>query len=99
VLGYLYNFCMGGRIHAYQSGFDDADPKRRPGALCQAAAIEHNAAKGESLYDFLAGENQLKASYSTDRYELAWQVVRLPRFKFRLESTARRVKQALFGPR
>ena len=99
VLGYLYNFRRDGRIYSYQSGFDDADPKRRPGALCQALAVEHNAARGEAVYDFLAGENRLKASYATGRYELAWQVVRLPRFKYRLESMARRAKQAVFGPR
>ena len=97
-IGYLYNFKHGGRIYSYQSGFDDADRKRRPGVISHALAIAHNAAAGATVYDFLAGENQLKASFATDRYELTWQLVRQPRFKYRLESAARHAKQRLFGP-
>ncbi|HYL34120.1 MAG TPA: GNAT family N-acetyltransferase [Stellaceae bacterium] len=97
-LGYLYNFRHRGRISSYQSGFDDADPKRRPGAVSHAMAIAHNAAAGAKVYDFLAGENRLKASFATDRYELAWQVVRQPRLKYRMESAARRAKHRVFGP-
>jgi len=98
VLGYLYNFRHRGHIYSYQSGFDDADRKRRPGAVSHAMAIAHNTAAGAQVYDFLAGENQLKASFATDRYELTWQVVRQPLLKYRLESSARHVKQRLFGP-
>lgn len=97
-IGYLYNFRHGRRIYAYQSGFDDSDRKRRPGVVSHALAIAHNVAAGETMYDFLAGENQLKASFATERYELIWQVVRLPRLKYRLESAARRAKQLLLGP-
>ena len=96
-IGYLYNFKHGGRIYSYQSGFDDVDRKRRPGVVSHALAIAHNAAAGAAVYDFLAGENQLKASFATDRYELTWQIVRQPRLKYRLESAARRAKQRLFG--
>lgn len=98
-IGYLYNFRHRGRIYSYQSGFDDDDRKRRPGVVSHALAIGHNAAAGAAIYDFLAGENQLKASFATDRYALAWQVVRLPRLKYRLESAVRRAKQRLRGPR
>src|SRR5579872_5140439 len=97
-IGYLYNFKYGGRIYSYQSGFDDADRKRRPGVVSHALAIAHNASAGATVYDFLAGENQLKTSFATDRYELTWQIVRQPRLKYRLESGARRAKQRLFGP-
>ena len=31
VVGYLYNFRLGNRVYAYQSGFDDADRRERPG--------------------------------------------------------------------
>ena len=96
-IGYLYNFKHGGRVYSYQSGFDDADRKRRPGVVSHALAIAHNAAAGATVYDFLAGENQLKASFATDRYELTWQIVRQPRLKYRLESAVRRAKQRLFG--
>lgn len=96
-IGYLYNFKHRGRIYSYQSGFDDSDRKRRPGVVSHALAIAYNAAAGATVYDFLAGENQLKASFATDRYELTWQIVRQPRLKYRLESAARRAKQRLFG--
>jgi CelD/BcsL family acetyltransferase involved in cellulose biosynthesis len=97
-IGYLYNFRHAGRIYAYQSGFDDADRKRRPGAVSHALAIAHNAAAGATTYDFLAGENQLKTSFATDRYALAWQVIRFPLLKYRLESAARRAKQRWLRP-
>ena len=96
-LGYLYNFQKDGRISAYQSGFDDADRKRRPGVLSHSRAIAWNAAQGARIYDFLAGENQMKSSFATDRYVLAWQVIRRPLFKYRLESLARRWKQRVLG--
>jgi len=96
-VGYLYNFRQDGRIYAYQSGLDDADRKRRPGVLSHAMAIRFNALNGDKIYDFLAGENQLKASFADSTYPIAWQVVRLPRLKYRLESAARHLKQRLLG--
>lgn len=65
--------------------------------MSNALAITHNAAAGATVCDFLAGENQLKASFATERYELAWQIVRQPRLKYRLESAARRAKRCLRG--
>jgi CelD/BcsL family acetyltransferase involved in cellulose biosynthesis len=96
-VGYLYNFVAEGRVSAYQSGFDDLDRKRRPGVLSHSLAIEWNAARGARIYDFLAGENQLKASFANGASELAWQVIRRPLFKFRLESAARHWKQKFLG--
>lgn len=69
--------------------------KRRPGVVSHVLAIAH--ATGATVYDFLAGENQLKNSFATDRYELAWQIARQPRLKYRLESAARHAKRRLFG--
>src|SRR5262245_14689603 len=43
VIGFLYNFRHRGRIYAYQSGFDDLSPARRPGYVCHALAMELNA--------------------------------------------------------
>ncbi len=96
-LGYLYNFRKHGRVSAYQSGFDDADRKRRPGVLSHSLAIGWNAKNGERVYDFLAGENQMKSSFATDRYVLTWQVIRRPLLKYRLESLARHLVQRVFG--
>ncbi len=96
-LGYLYNFRKDGRVSAYQSGFDDADRKRRPGVLSHSLAIRLNAKSGERVYDFLAGENQMKSSFATDRYVLTWQVIRRPLLKYRLESLARHVIKRVTG--
>jgi CelD/BcsL family acetyltransferase involved in cellulose biosynthesis len=95
VIGYLYNFRKGGRIYAYQSGFDDADPRARPGYVAHALAIGHAHRGGMRVYDFLAGRNRLKQSFATDVIPMRWQVVQQPRLRFRLEHLARRVKHRL----
>ena len=41
VIGYLYNFRLGNRVYAYQSGFADADRRERPGIVTHALAIRH----------------------------------------------------------
>ncbi|MFZ3236449.1 MAG: GNAT family N-acetyltransferase [Stellaceae bacterium] len=93
VIGYLYNFCGGGKIYAYQSGFDDADPRERPGYVCHALAIRHAFRQGMQIYDFMAGRNRLKQSFATRCEPMWWQVMRQPRLRFRLEDWGRRVKQ------
>ena len=94
-IGYLYNFRRGGIVYAYQSGFDDGHRGLSPGVVSHALAIAHNAARGERLYDFLAGANQLKESFATLRYRLVWQVLQRPRLDHRLRAAARRIKQGI----
>ncbi len=93
VIGYLYNFRRGGRIYAYQSGFADADPRERPGAVSHALAIGHAFRSGLRVYDFMAGHNRLKASLASDCEPMLWQVVQQPRLAFRIEHLARRMKE------
>jgi CelD/BcsL family acetyltransferase involved in cellulose biosynthesis len=95
VIGYLYNFRLGYCIYAYQSGFDDADRRERPGIVTHALAIRHAFRSGARVYDFMAGSNQLKESFSTRCEPMLWQVVQQPRLEFRLENLGRRMKQAL----
>jgi CelD/BcsL family acetyltransferase involved in cellulose biosynthesis len=95
VIGYLYNFYHGGRIYAYQSGFEDADPRERPGYVCHALAICEAFRSGMRIYDFMAGRNRLKETFATRCEPMWWQVVRQPRLRFRLEDLGRRVKEAL----
>jgi CelD/BcsL family acetyltransferase involved in cellulose biosynthesis len=97
--GYLYNFRRNGRIYAYQSGFAAAGPGLRPGVVSHYLALVHNLRRGEAVYDFLAGRNQLKASFATESYALCWQVVERRRLAFRLEAAARAVKQRLIRRR
>ncbi|MFT3857350.1 MAG: GNAT family N-acetyltransferase [Aquabacterium sp.] len=66
-LGYLYNFRYRGRIAFYQSGlrYGLLEKHDKPGMVCHALAVEHNAREGEQLYDFLAGNHRYKASLAT----------------------------------
>ena len=95
VLGYLYNFQLGNRIYAYQSGFDDADRRERPGIVTHFLAIRHAFRSGARVYDFMAGRNRLKESFATRREPMLWQVIQQPRLAFRLEDLARQFKRAL----
>jgi CelD/BcsL family acetyltransferase involved in cellulose biosynthesis len=99
VIGYLYNFRLGNRIYAYQSGFDDADRRERPGYVTHALAIQHAFRSGAQVYDFMAGRNRLKESLATRCEPMIWQVVQQPRLVFRLEDLARRFKHALTAAR
>ena len=65
ILGYLYNFRLGNRVYAYQSGFDDADRRERPGIATHFLAIRHAYRSGAGVYDFMAGRNRLKESFAT----------------------------------
>jgi CelD/BcsL family acetyltransferase involved in cellulose biosynthesis len=95
VLGYLYNFRLDNRVYAYQSGFDDADRRERPGIATHFLAIRHAFRSGARVYDFMAGRNRLKESFATRCEPMLWQVLQQPRLAFRLEHFARQIKQAL----
>jgi CelD/BcsL family acetyltransferase involved in cellulose biosynthesis len=94
-LGYLYNFRLDGRVYAYQSGFDDADPRDRPGVVSHALAIRHAFRSGADIYDFMAGRNRLKESFATQCEPMLWQVVQQPRLAFRIERLAGALKRAV----
>lgn len=95
VIGYLYNFVRDGRVYAYQSGFADADPRLRPGAVTHALAIRHAFRAGLHVYDFMAGYNRLKASFATRCEPMLWQVLQQQRLGFQLEHLARRLKASI----
>jgi CelD/BcsL family acetyltransferase involved in cellulose biosynthesis len=95
VIGYLYNFCHGQRIYAYQSGFDHSDRAARPGYVSHALAIEHAARKGAESYDFLAGKNQLKQTFADEDYRMRWCTFRQVRLRFKAEMFARSTAERL----
>mgnify|MGYP005839120529 CR=1 FL=1 len=74
VLGYLYNLRRDGHVCAYQSGFaaEAADAQRKPGLVAHLLAIGQAAARGDTVYDFLAGEARYKSSLATDCRDLVW---------------------------
>jgi CelD/BcsL family acetyltransferase involved in cellulose biosynthesis len=78
-IGYLYNFAHGDRVYAYQSGFDyAADGRLKPGLVSHALAIEQAMRQGFAIYDFMAGENRLKASLASHWSEMVWLSVQRP---------------------
>jgi CelD/BcsL family acetyltransferase involved in cellulose biosynthesis len=73
-VGYLYNFRLNGRVHAYQSGLDHAGagPHGKPGLSLHARAISRALAAGDSVYDFMAGADRYKRSLASDTVPLLW---------------------------
>lgn len=73
-IAYLYNFRLGGRVYAYQSGLDlvTAGPHGKPGLTCHAMAVEQALAAGDTSYDFLAGAARYKLSLANDSQLLLW---------------------------
>lgn len=96
-IGYLYNFRDGARIYAYQSGFADADARRRPGFVSHALAIEHSFRNGARTYDFMAGTNRLKTTFATQTRSMTWTTLQVPLAKYRTEHLARRAKHFISG--
>lgn len=91
-VGVLYNFRRGARVYAYQSGFVEPEGRERPGVVAHALAIKRAWEQGAEIYDFMAGENRLKSSFSNRHETLSWTVIQKPRLRFRAEHLARRVR-------
>lgn len=98
-VGCLYNFVYRGRVLFYQSGLAAyADPHVKPGYVCHAEAIAHNAAKGQAIYDLLGGDARYKHSLATGSNRLVWLRVQRPLIRFSIEDSLRRWKHALRRP-
>jgi CelD/BcsL family acetyltransferase involved in cellulose biosynthesis len=63
IIGVVYNFLYRGRVYAYQTGLAyENDPKIKPGLVSHSLCIEQHLAAGASVYDFMGGDSQYKAS-------------------------------------
>jgi hypothetical protein len=73
-LGLLYNFVYQGRVSFYQSGINYAAAERGDsmGQLVHALVIDHNAQRGQAIYDMLAGEAQYKRALADITTPLWW---------------------------
>jgi CelD/BcsL family acetyltransferase involved in cellulose biosynthesis len=91
-LGILYNFHHATRVYAYQSGFAQPEAHERPGVIAHALAIKRAWQEGDEIYDFMAGENQLKRSFGNRTEALSWTVIQKPRLRFRAEHLAKQLK-------
>ena len=92
-IGCLYNFVYRGTVAFYQGGlvYED-DNKLKPGLVCHAEAVRHNAALGHAVYDFLGGDAQYKQSLATGARALVWARVQRRRLRFALEDLARELR-------
>ncbi len=101
-IGCLYNMVHDGHVLQYQSGFATfANEKLKPGFITHAAAIEHAAARGRRVYDFLAGDQRYKMQLATDSTTMVWARVQRRRLRFLVEDQLRRwraQRQQLSGP-
>ncbi|HEX4081206.1 MAG TPA: GNAT family N-acetyltransferase [Rhizomicrobium sp.] len=93
VLGYLYDFRRQGHVCAYQSGFGGVFADLRPGYVSHLLAMEQDAREGMQTYDFLGGENRLKTSLKTERYDLCSYRFARPGPGLFLESAARATRK------
>jgi CelD/BcsL family acetyltransferase involved in cellulose biosynthesis len=93
-VGYLYNFRIRAHVHAYQSGLDHAAAgvHEKPGLTCHAMAIDLALARGDAVYDFLAGADRYKRSLSDTELPLVWAEM-VPRWS--LPGLAARLRNAL----
>jgi hypothetical protein len=94
-IGALYNFVHRGRVLQYQSGLAAFESKHlKPGFLAHTAAIEHAAAAGHEVYDFLAGDMRYKKSLATSSTTLMWARVQRLRLRFLVEDRLRDIVRA-----
>ena len=92
-VGCLYNMVWQGSVLFYQSGLVyESDSKLKPGLVCHALAVDHDARAGHRYYDFLGGESRYKQSLATDVRSLVWLRIQQPRVRFAIEDAARALR-------
>ena len=93
VIGYLYNLVYRRQVYSYQSGFlFEADPKLKPGLVSHCLCIEMHEREGDSLYDFMAGDNRYKANLGTSGPEMHYVVLQRRSLPIRLENSLRSLR-------
>lgn len=94
VIGYMYNFVVGGRVYFNMGGVDyDRFGGYHPGLLCHVQAITYYQQRGVQIYDFMAGTNRYKQSLATSSSQLMGIVVQKPLVRFQIESILRKLKR------
>ena len=74
-----------------------ADGRLKPGLVTHALAIEQATRAGFAAYDFMAGENRLKASFASDGSEMVWLGVQGRSRGLWLQSQGSRLKLNIRG--
>lgn len=96
-IGYLYNFIHNETCYSYQNGFVYGNSNRhRPGLISHVMAIESYIEEKKQIYDFLAGESQLKRALSTQVSPMYWLQVRRSSFVNSIETRLRKLKRNIF---
>ncbi len=92
-IGFLFNLIESSRILNYQSGFAYSDnPHIKPGLVCHTLAMDHYAARGFKVYNFLAGESQYKLSLADQADTLNWVTLTRPSWVLSLEQSLKKLK-------
>jgi CelD/BcsL family acetyltransferase involved in cellulose biosynthesis len=93
-IGCIYGFVHERTLYQYQTGmaYEEDTRDRRPGFVCNAEAIKHNAQLGLHCYDFLGGTQAYKKQLSTGERSLVWIRVQKPRARFWLERAAKALR-------
>ncbi len=98
LLSGFYNLLHRGRVYFYLSGVrQEHDAHLKPGLLGHAVSAQRYLDSGFDYYDFMGGDEQYKASLGRRHTRLVKVALQRPRWKFRLEHLARRLKRRLPG--
>ncbi len=92
-IGYLYNLVHRRHVYSYQCGFlFEADPKLKPGLVSHCLCIEMHEREGDSVYDFMAGENRYKANLGRPGPDMHYVMLQRQTLPIRLENGLRSLR-------
>lgn len=95
-IGYLYNFIHEGHVYYYFSGFRyEDDNKIRPGLITHVLCIERHIKLGNTVYDFMGGNERYKRSLGCGGPDMIGVVLEHPRPLLKLEAALRYVRHRL----
>ncbi|HET8709951.1 MAG TPA: GNAT family N-acetyltransferase, partial [Spongiibacteraceae bacterium] len=86
-IGYIYNFLWRGSVHMLQSGFvSEQSNVLRPGYVSHILAMQFNAQRGATQYDFMTGDAEYKRILATAYPPLISARLQKSRPKFVIEN-------------
>ncbi len=92
-----FNLIQGDRVFCYQTGFDPAFHKDKPGRLISVLVFLKNIEQGVKTFDLMRGDEGYKARWGAKKTEMAeWRIVSkkwCPRISHQLWATRQSVKQ------
>lgn len=97
VIAIMYYHQVGTVIYFYLHGLRyENDKKLKPGLVAHSLATQYFMDKGMSKYDYMGGYSQYKEQLAELSAQLVTVVIQRPRPRFKLEKTARAIKNRIF---